>query len=83
MKQTSLEAYKFIRPELARRQAEVYLGFKKYGEMTNLELSKLLKIPINQVTARTNELCKKHLLRESHKRKCTVSGRMAIVWGLR
>ena len=80
VKQTSLEAYSRIKKELGKRQQEVYDGFLGNGACTNLELSKLLTIPINQITPRTNELVKLGLVAEVEKRQCSVSGKMAISW---
>ncbi len=80
MRQTSLQAYKSIKPGLNYRQEMVLDAFERLGALTNLEISCALGLPINQVTPRTNELVKKGLLFETGKRKCSVSGRNAIVW---
>lgn len=80
MRSTSLDAYQEIKPELGARQQVVLDGIKKLGCPTNLELSKYLYIPINQITPRTNELVKKGLVIECEKRQCSVSGRIAISW---
>ena len=50
VRQTSIEAYSRIKKELGKRQQEVYDGFLGNGTCTNLELSRLLGIPINQIT---------------------------------
>ena len=65
---------------LGKRQQEVYDGFLGNGVCTNLELSKLLGIPINQITPRTNELVKLGYVAEVEKRQCSVSGKKAISW---
>lgn len=85
VRQTSLDAYRGIKDEdsLGSRQAIVYNGFKEHGSHTNLEISVFLNIPINQVTPRTNELVKKGFLEEKQRRQCEISGRKAIVWGLK
>jgi len=82
IRQTSLQAYKEIidNQELGRRQKQVYEVFAKYGELTNLEVSKVLWIPINSITPRTNELYKKGLIEESKRDICPISGRKAIFW---
>jgi len=80
IRQTSLEAYSRIKKELGKRQQEIYDGFLGNGSCTNLELSKFLGIPINQITPRTNELVKQGYVKEYEKRKCSVSGRNAISW---
>ena len=78
VRQTSIEAYSRIKKELGKRQQEVYDGFLGNGTCTNLELSKSLGIPINQITPRTNELVKLGFVAE--KRQCSVSGKKAISW---
>jgi hypothetical protein len=75
---TSLDAYQNLK--IGPRQRIIFLAFWKYGAVTNLEISTWEKIPINQVTPRTNELVKLGFIVESHKRKCSVSGRIAIAW---
>jgi hypothetical protein len=82
VRETSIEAYRSIEGKLGEKQKKVYEGFVKYGPKTNLELSKLLKMPINTVTPRTNELVKLELLREWCRRKCEITGRRSIVWGI-
>ena len=80
VRQTSIEAYSRIKKELGKRQQEVYDGFLGNGTCTNLELSRSLGIPINQITPRTNELVKLGFVAEVEKRVCGVSGRKAISW---
>ena len=80
VRQTSIEAYSRIKKELCKRQQEVYDGFLGNGTCTNLELSRLLGIPINQITPRTNELVKLGFVVEVEKRQCSVSGKKAISW---
>ncbi len=80
VRQTSIEAYSRIKKELGKRQQEVYDGFLGNGTCTNLELSRLLGIPINQITPRTNELVKLGFVVEVEKRQCSVSGKKAIAW---
>jgi len=80
IRQTSLEAYNSL--DINKRQKTVYDGFKVHGEHTNLEISQILCLPINQVTPRTNELYKKGLLYNKYKKVCDVSGRTAICWSV-
>lgn len=80
MQETSREAYQYIRDSLGERQQLVFDGILKLGCPTNLELSKYLHIPINQVTPRTNELVKMFFVTECEKRICSISGRTAISW---
>lgn len=78
IQQTSIESYHSL--NLGERQSYIYGAIKWMGNPTNLEISHRTKIPINQVTPRTNELVKKGLVISFEKRKCMVSGRMAISW---
>lgn len=66
---------------LSARQAQVVSVIELFGPMTNSELAQKLDWPINTVTPRTNELVKKGILAEYERRHCSVTGRMAIVWG--
>ena len=75
---TSLDAYQNLK--IGNRQRIVFDAFKNHGACTNLEIATWEKIPINQVTPRTNELVKMGYVAESHKRKCSISGRTAIAW---
>jgi DNA-binding MarR family transcriptional regulator len=79
---TSISAYFDIRPELGTRQALVYGIIKYLKECSNLEISRFGKIPINAVTPRTNELRKKGLVVKVGKRKCSVSGKIVLVWSI-
>lgn len=77
---TSFEAWKNYRGKIGKKQFLVWKAFQKYGSCTNLEISHLTGIPINQITPRTNELVKSGTLIEDEKRNCNVSGRKAISW---
>ena len=55
--------------------------FEQLKSATNLEVSDLIKLPINSVTPRTNELVKMGVLIIMGRRKCSISGNTAIVWG--
>jgi len=82
MQQTSLEAYENIKNtgQLGRRQEEIFIAFHTYGPHTNLEISELIGLPINQVTPRVLELRKRNVLVLDSERPCEVSGRSALVW---
>jgi len=81
---TSIDTYYDILASgvLGKRQTEVYSAFKRLGDMTNNELSNFIQLPINVVTARTNELVKLGLIEEKYQRASTITGRRSIVWGL-
>ena len=78
MQQTSIISFQNL--QIGNRQKIVLNAFMKYGACSNLEISTWSNIPINQVTPRTNELVKLGLIKESHKRRCSISSRYAIVW---
>lgn len=80
MQETSLESFSNIQKELGTRQKIVYSGFARFGILTNLEISKCLNIPINQITPRTNELVNMGYLAPHSKRICSISGRRSICW---
>ncbi len=83
IRESSSEAFRKIEPELGKRQKLIFSFFKKYGAVTNLEISTWENIPINQVTPRTNELYKKGYLTIAQKRICTISGRTALSWRIK
>jgi len=84
IRQTSVQAFMDLirNKELGTRQKLVYGVFEKYGVMTNLQVSKILQIPINSITPRTNELVKKGLIEEKKRDICSISKRKAIYWGV-
>tara|TARA_R110000744_G_scaffold347100_1_gene452638 strand:+ start:267 stop:527 length:261 start_codon:yes stop_codon:yes gene_type:complete len=83
VRDTSLSAYQEIKIELGKRQQLVYDMIKKLGCPTNLEISKFSKVPINQITPRTNELVKLGFVVECEKRECSVSGRTVWSWRIK
>ena len=85
VQETSLLAYREIKPKRGKKQLEVYnvlLEASQRGfDMTNLELARLLGWEINRVTPRVHEL--RHDWGDvvlSQKRKCGVTGRLAFAW---
>jgi len=78
---TSIDAYYSL--NLSKRQSMIYYWINHLGNATNLEISHRSKIPINQVTPRTNELVKIGLVEPFEYRKCGVSGRRVIAWRIR
>ena len=59
---TSIEAYYSIIGELNQRQSEIFDAIQKYKSVSNLDLSRLLQLPINSVTPRVKELRDKKLV---------------------
>ncbi len=80
VRDTSLDAYQSIRPQLGARQQAVYDAIRTLGCPTNTELSRYLRLPINQITPRTNELREKGFVTECEKRTCGVTGRTVWSW---
>jgi len=80
--QTSIDTFQKIKKDgtLGKMQQEVYDGFLGNGSCTNLEVSKLIGLPINCITPRTNELVKLGLIIQECKRLCNISGRKSISW---
>ena len=82
IQETSRKAYERIIPKLGDRQKTVYLAFKIWGDMSNSEIANKLGCPINCITPRTNELVKMKLLEIKDKRKCNITNRLVLVWGI-
>lgn len=77
MRVTSLDAFYDILPTLQNREMDVLKAIKEIGKpCNNLMISKVLKIPINCVTGRTNSLKKGYqLIIVLKKDKCPYTGR--------
>lgn len=78
IRQTSLEAYEEIKPELGDRQRQVFLFIERTGQCNNLMISKGTGLPINSITPRTGELKEMGLIEECGKFTCPYTGRMTI-----
>ena len=76
---TSIQAYRSLR-DLNERQRQV-LGMLKIREMTNMELSKALGLPVNSITGRTNELVGLGFVEAKRRKICPYTGRPVTVWG--
>lgn len=59
---TSLEAYLEIQPELGSMQNMVYNLIKVYPGVSNIDISRMLRKPINSITPRVKELRDKGLV---------------------
>ena len=80
IQQTSLYSFFMISEmELGKRQMQVY-SIIKNNPLTNKKIAELLKLPINQVTPRTNELVKLGLI-EKKGQVIQENRRQAILWG--
>jgi predicted transcriptional regulator len=77
---TSREAYEAIRPQIPTRQAEVLSTLKRSHDLTNMEIARLLRLSVNQITPRIFELRAKGLVIEAGRRICHITGHRAISW---
>lgn len=77
---TSSESYHKLK-DLGRRQIQVLQALKK-KPMSNRELSKFLRMPINQITPRTNELVNRGVVARHSIKYDKQTERNVIVWGL-
>lgn len=82
MAETSLEAFINILPKICERQELVLRHLYFVGNASNTMISASIKLPINCVTGRTNELRKKKLVVEYKKEICPVTGQRVIFWEL-
>ena len=80
MRDTSLDAYKSIKPKLQAKEKMV-LGalIALKGNATNQEIADYLGWPINRITGRTFTLREAGIIREGQKVK-SPTGRMAQRW---
>ncbi len=87
VEQTSIQDYYENKNDgsMGRMEKIVLDGFIEFGDHTDREMTELLgfKDP-NSVRPRRNRLCKDdmRLMERKGKRKCEITGKKAIVWGL-
>jgi len=80
---TQIDAFHSLTPEyLATCQGRVLKTIADHNGICNAEISQLTGMPINVVTARTNELMNRGRVIEVGKGESPVSGRRVILWGL-
>ena len=84
VQQTSLEAYHLIYDKLGAKQRRIYDLLKKASrngfDMTNREISRVLKCDTCRVTGRVFELRAQGLVILAQTRICTVTGYRAMAW---
>jgi len=80
--ETSLRAYyDKVLPHLGERQAQVYEVFNREGmDLTNMEAATRLHWSINRVTPRVLELRRLGFLVLNQRRKCRITGNVAMAW---
>lgn len=81
-RETSLEAYTQMveSGKLRGKQAEALAAIMKHGPATSAEIIQRLGTNVNLWRARFTELAARGLITEVGSRKCTVTGRTALVW---
>jgi len=82
MKQTSLEAYEQIQPELSERQNQILEALTELEEATDYEIADHLgKTDPNYVRPRRHELVNDFkYVGFSQKRKCKMTGKTCLAW---
>jgi len=81
MRQTSVDAYNEIKPELGDRQKLVFEAIKKLGCPTDREIAKFLHFTDpNKVRPRRKELLDQGRITECEKRECSVTGKTVWSW---
>jgi len=79
MRQTSIDAYKSILDKLGAKQRLIYDAFC-ITPLTNAEVADFLKLPINCVTGRTNELVEMGLVKYAGTKIHHGTHRRQIIW---
>jgi hypothetical protein len=81
MRDTSLLAYQDLKPKLGDKQQSVLILIHAHPDCTDLELTyKMGYTDPNKVRPRRKELLDYGLIVESGKRRCSVSGKLALTW---
>ncbi len=78
-RKTSSDSFQKIKPTLQARQAQVFKILKN-RILSNRQISELLKLPINRITPRTNELVKRGVVYCCGKTFDKVTGKTVMVW---
>lgn len=77
---TSLEAWDALQPKLGTMQNMVYNLIKVYPGSSNLDISRMIKKPINSVTPRVKELRDKGIVIFSHYKTDRITKRRVMCW---
>lgn len=80
VRQTSLFAYQEVKPQLGRRQQDVLEVIRRLPQCDNLMIAEKLRLPINSVTPRVNELRKLGKVREAGQYRNIQTGRLTLRW---
>ena len=80
---TSILAYAEVLETLGERQREVYKVLLKLKSCNNVMIANYLRLPINSITPRINELRKKHIVMMDKKELCPFTKRLTCYWRVR
>jgi len=80
---TSLIAYAEVLENLGERQTQVYAVIRELKSCNNQMIADFLRLPINSITPRVNELKKQHIVLMDKKELCPFTGRMTCWWRVR
>lgn len=80
IRKTSIMAYRKVASQLPTRQRQVFLTIAAKGPICNMDIAKILNLPINQVTPRTNELYKKGDVHASNIKKHPITKVNVLMW---
>lgn len=79
---TSIDAYYNLK-DLGHRQEQVYHAIKELKSACNFDIANHLRMPINSITPRTNELVKKGYVEKAYVGKNKFTGTNSIYWKLK
>jgi len=82
MQQTSLQAFEKVLPKIGERQLLVLEHLRWVGEATDAMICQSIKLPINCVTPRRNELVKKGCIICVRQGICPATGGTAKFWNI-
>ena len=80
IQETSIDSWVQLQPELGTMQNMVYNIIKIYPGSSNLDISRIIKKPINSVTPRVKELRDKGLVIKSHTKTDRITNRKVMCW---
>lgn len=83
MKNTSLEAYESVKPQLKGIKKDILNGLEKIQKGTFREIAKASYLRSEQVWKRLSELKKEGIVEEMGIKQDHISGRNVTVWSLK
>lgn len=81
IRHTSKQALASLK-DLGHRQYQVLEAIHKNKAVANLDIAEYLRMPINQITPRTNELVQAGLVHEEYTNTHPKTNKTVIYWGL-